>query len=243
MNTIRITFYLIFINMIYIYTLTDPQNKAIRYVGKTNNLKNRLKTHISEAEKVKTHKNNWIKSLTINNLKPIIEILDIVYENDNWEIIEKYWISQFKTWGFDLVNNSEGGENPPILKSHSEETKQKLSLIKTEFFKNNKHHRKGILHTKEHILKILETKKKNPLTYTDEIKKNMSDSHLTKSNVQCGQYTLNGDLIKIWDRVIDAAHYYNTNHIIAVCQNKRKTAKGFIWSFDTNKCEQNKIKN
>lgn len=227
--------------MIYIYTLTDPRNNDIRYIGKTNNLKNRLKTHICEAKKGNTHKNNWIKSLTTNNIKPIIEILDII-DGDDWGIAEKYWISQFKTWGFNLVNNSEGGENPPILKSHSEKTKQKLSLIKTEYFKNNKHHRKGVSHTKEHILKILETKKNNPLVYTDEIKKNMSDSHLISSNVPCGQYTLNGELIKVWDRVIDASHYYKTNHIIAVCQNKRKTTKGFIWSFDTVKCESDKIK-
>lgn len=228
--------------MIYIYTLTDPQTKTIRYIGKTNNLKNRLKTHICEAKKGKTHKNNWINLLTTNNLKPIIEILDIVNETDNWEIVEKYWISQFKTWGFDLVNSSEGGENPPILKSHSEETKQKLSLIKKEYFKTNSHHRKGISHTKEHILKILETKKQNPFIYTDEVRKKFSDSHLIYSNVPCGQYNLNGELIKIWDRIIDATHYYNTKHIIAVCQNKRKTTKGFIWSFNIDQCESDKIK-
>jgi len=228
--------------MIYIYTLTDPNTNMVRYVGKTNNLNNRLKSHICTAKKYNSHKNNWIKKLLIMNLKPIIDIIDIIDDESYWEPVEQYWISQFKTWGFNLVNVSDGGENPPILKSHSEETKQKLSLIKKEYFTLNPHHRKGIKHTKEHIDKILKTKKNNPMVYNYEVKKNMSDAHLVYSNSPCAQYTLNGELVKIWDRVIDAIHYYNTTRILKVCQNKGLSSKDFIWSFNLIECELYKIK-
>ena len=54
-------------------------------------------------EKSPTKKNNWIKKLRKNNLKPIADILDVVEdcESNFWEI---YWISQFRTWGFKLKN-------------------------------------------------------------------------------------------------------------------------------------------
>lgn len=42
-------------------------------------------------------------------LKPIIEIIDEVPVSE-WEFWEIYWISQFKTWGFDLTNGTEGGD-------------------------------------------------------------------------------------------------------------------------------------
>ena len=64
--------------MIYIYTLSDPRTNIIRYVGKTNNIKNRLKSHICQSKKSRTHKDNWVNSLLKLNLKPIIEILDVV---------------------------------------------------------------------------------------------------------------------------------------------------------------------
>ena len=74
---------------IIIYTLIDPRDNQVRYVGKTNN----------------------IKRLIRNDYKPIIEILDEVDEAE-WEFWEKYWICQFKAWGFDLVNATDGGITP-----------------------------------------------------------------------------------------------------------------------------------
>jgi hypothetical protein len=92
----------------YIYTLTDPIDNLVKYIGRTKNIKQRYYTHTKNS-KDNTPKNNWIKSLKNNELKPIIEILD---EGDETNIddLEIYWISQFKTWGFDLKNWTSGGE-------------------------------------------------------------------------------------------------------------------------------------
>ncbi|OHC00341.1 MAG: hypothetical protein A2Z57_04420 [Planctomycetes bacterium RIFCSPHIGHO2_12_39_6] len=70
----------------YIYTLSDPRNNQVRYVGKTNNLRTRFINHLRED--YKGRKPNWIKSLKNKGLLPIIEAVDFVPEND-WKLGEK----------------------------------------------------------------------------------------------------------------------------------------------------------
>jgi DNA-binding CsgD family transcriptional regulator len=95
---------------VIIYTLSDPFTKNVRYIGKTNCIKKRLNSHICKSNLLKnTHKNNWIKNLLSVNSKPIIEIIDEVSINE-WEFWEKYWIAQFKAWGFKLTNLTDGGD-------------------------------------------------------------------------------------------------------------------------------------
>jgi predicted GIY-YIG superfamily endonuclease len=94
------------INHVYIYSLSNPISNEIKYVGKAKNIEKRLREHL--YEKANNKKNNWIKSLKKMNLIPKIEIIDIVDECE-WQFWEKYWISQFKTWGFELKNSNEGG--------------------------------------------------------------------------------------------------------------------------------------
>ncbi len=92
-----------------IYTLTDPITKKIRYVGKANNIKERYRAHLNKAIKCSLHKKNWIESLKRKGVKPIMEVIDIVSIED-WFFWETYWISQIKTWGFNLINQTEGGD-------------------------------------------------------------------------------------------------------------------------------------
>lgn len=92
----------------YIYTLSDPRTKEVRYVGKTVNPKQRRHNHSNIARDKGTHKRNWINQLKQNNLRPIFEIIDEVEEN--WKFWEKYWIQQFKAWGFSLTNATLGGD-------------------------------------------------------------------------------------------------------------------------------------
>lgn len=93
-----------------IYTLSDPDSGMIRYVGKTiMSLNRRLSNHLSlQSLKDKNHKNYWIKKLIKEDKKPIIELLERV-ELVNWEESEIYWISQIKSWGFNLTNSTNGG--------------------------------------------------------------------------------------------------------------------------------------
>ena len=109
----------------YIYTLSD--NSGIRYVGKSNNPEGRLRKHLKECKMKRTHKEKWIFSLKESGKIPILEVLDEI-DHSEWSFYESYWISQLKSWGFNLLNGTSGGEGSDGFrgKSHSEETKEKL---------------------------------------------------------------------------------------------------------------------
>jgi hypothetical protein len=113
---------------IYIYTLSD--SSGVRYVGQTKKLKNRFYRHIFDGKNFggKNKRCSWIKSLLNKNEKPIMEIIDEV-DVDEWIFWERYWISQFKTWGFNLVNDTDGGEGQ-YGRIFSNETRIKISLSK-----------------------------------------------------------------------------------------------------------------
>lgn len=98
-------------NAVKIYTLSNPLTNEVKYVGKTElSLEKRLYYHIWDLKRSKNmHKINWFNFLSKENLKPHIELIDEV-PYDEWKFWEQFWISQFKAWGFKLINLTEGGE-------------------------------------------------------------------------------------------------------------------------------------
>lgn len=109
-------------NTVFIYALCEPDTGEVRYVGKAKDPKKRLSTHL--AGKSQCHRTNWISSLRAKGLKPSLEILDEVSEND-WQQWEVAWIEFFKDQGFNLVNTTLGGEG---LHNPSEEVRSKMSV-------------------------------------------------------------------------------------------------------------------
>lgn len=116
-----------------IYILRCPITNEIRYVGKTTlSLQKRLAIHIWEAKrfKNKTHKVYWIRSLLKIDLFPNIELVEEI----SWKFSgdrEIFWISYFKSKGFNLVNHSLGGEGTLGVKA-SKKTRKKLSKSLTK---------------------------------------------------------------------------------------------------------------
>lgn len=155
--------------------LVDPITNEPKYIGKTYNLKKRLNIHIQKSKNKigKLNKNqSWIRSLLFNNLKPKIESLDIVPETE-WKFWEKYYITLFKSWGFNLKNGTNGGDgwekgNIPWNKGKtlSEEIKKKLSNLKMGKLNN----RYGI----KQSLETIEKRKKTNSTKKEEISKKIS---------------------------------------------------------------------
>lgn len=97
--------------MNYIYTLTDPKTNDIRYIGKTNNLNRRYKRHICRYTLINenTLKSKWILSLLEDGSSPLMDVIDDGNDEDI-DDLEVFWISQFKYWGFDLTNMTDGGD-------------------------------------------------------------------------------------------------------------------------------------
>ena len=204
-----------------IYILIDPETQQIRYVGKANNISQRYKAHLNRARKHQIHKLNWINSLKKKGLKPIIEVIDIVPIED-WIFWETYWISQFKTWGFNLINYTQGGDGatfanetsfkkghiswnsgtkkPKILKGNRGKTE---NSIKNQFKKGEVAWNKGVTGYK--------TSKRKPVL----------------------QYDLEGNFIKEFESCGEAALELNciTENIRRACTGLSKTAKNFKWKY------------
>ncbi len=65
--------------------------------------------------------------------------------------------------------------------------------------------------------------------HTEETKKKISDSAYKKTVYQ---YSLDGKLVKVWSSACEAGRNgYSSQHISSCCNNKRKSHKGYRWSY------------
>lgn len=93
---------------VFIYCLKDPTTGDVRYIGQTNNLKKRLRRHLSDSVESKTHLGNWLRSLGAQ--KPLMVVLHEVSEKETWAEEERRYISCARALGLALVNATDGGE-------------------------------------------------------------------------------------------------------------------------------------
>ncbi len=221
-----------------IYALENNNN--IIYVGKSSNPYHRLYSH------KKTYGDN-------------IELI-IIDEVEDWKFWEKYWIEQFKQWGFNLKNKNKGGGGPDkgrkirskddiwkskLSNSHkgkklSDETKNKMSVKAKGKHKSLEHIsriKKGQNNmSKEDKLKwgsnISKSKTGSKYNLSEETKKKLS---LIRSKPVI-QYNKSGDFIKIWENSKKASIELNINigSIWNCCTGRSKTAGNSIFKYKQN---------
>ncbi len=255
-----------FMEKIIIYTLSDKL--GVRFVGKTKNLKNRLYKHIFNAKQNggENKRCSWIKSLLNKNELPIIDVIDEV-DITEWSFWEQFWISQFKTWGFKLVNSTNGGEGT-YGRIVSDKTKEKMSLTKKgktpknyELFRQSSIIDKVLQfdlsgkYIKEwesvgeaervlsinNIEQVVKRKRNSAGSYIWRYKKDgltikelniIKLKHEKQLKKSVSQWSINGELIKIWDSVNEVKKQYP--HINAVLGGRRRTAGGYKWFYHDN---------
>lgn len=216
---------------IKIYTLSSTRNpNIIRYVGKSKQkLSRRLSQHLCAAKKAKetnyklNYNYNWINKELSEGYEIIIEELDSVnfQENESWEWLEQYWISQMKIWGFNITNLTDGGDgnkNQHFSKETIQKRAEKL---------------RGIPRDLETRRKISESHKGKILS--EETKNKVSNSIKELQGRKILQYDLDGNKIKEWDCIVDAAKQLNIDkaNIGHCCSHKENhnSAGGFIWRY------------
>ena len=216
---------------IKIYTLSstrDPNN--IRYVGKSKQkLSRRLSQHLCAAKKARennyklNYNYNWINKELSEGYEIIIEELDSAnfQENESWEWLEQYWISQIKTWGFNITNLTDGGDGNKN-QHFSKETIQKRA-DKLRGVPRDLETRKKI--SKSHTGKIL----------SKETKNKVSNSIKELQGRKIIQYDLEGIKLKEWNCIVDAARELKIDkaNIGHCCSHKKNhnSAGGFIWRY------------
>lgn len=213
----------------YFYTLSSTRDlNDIRYVGKTiKPLQYRLKQHLLKARKAlesnytHNHEYNWINKELKEGFEIKIEYLDECSDDVSWQIIETYWISQFKIWGFKLTNISEGGEGLPGIKQDKNWVEKRISkqvgVPRSEI-------------CKKHISESLIGKK-----HTEEHNLNVKNSIIKLQGRAINQYDLEGNFIKTWEYIKQASQALkiDESNIGACCKHKpnHSTAGGFIWRY------------
>jgi hypothetical protein len=192
---------------VYIYALIDPRNDHVRYIGKANNPEDRYKDHYNSARDKNTHKRNWINNVRKDGLRPELLILDEV-SIDNWRYWECFYISLYKTYGFNLVNYTNGGDGLTLSNSGT-------------WKKGNIPHNKGIPCREETKQKI-----KDKLIGTSNV----------ASYKPIVQYDLQYNEIKrykcVKDAIDESKGLFSASKISNCCKGIRKHHRGFIWKYD-----------
>lgn len=237
-----------------IYVLIDPRTNLVRYVGKANDVNKRYYKHYQACE-VNTHKSNWIKLLKKEKLRPIVETIDIV-PIDNWCFWEKFWISQMKTWGFDLLNYTIGGDGctfgnkTSFKKGHTLNKGRKLSDAAKEKVREANLGKKASSSTKEKM--SIKRKGKIPAnvsSFTNGGKKTRFEKGCKvwndgKTGYRLGgkkkaksviQLSLSDVFICEFINAKDASELTNISEkaIRKCCYGKSHTSGGFKWKYKT----------
>jgi hypothetical protein len=205
--------------MVIIYTLEHPLTGEIRYVGKTSrSIKARYYQHICVSSD-SSYRANWIKSLNKVNLKPIIKELDVCESDGN--DLERYWISQFKAWGFRLVNLTDGGEGVSGYKRDAEFSARMSNVHKGKEVSDI---------TRDKIRESILGSKLSDLT-----KLRISEACKGKGNKPVFQYCKkSGRLIAEHINARDASRVTGIikTAITNCCNGRAKTSGGYYWSYN-----------
>ena len=75
-------------------------------------------------EKSNCHRSHWIQQMRSLGLKPEMHILEEIEEDAEWESVERQWIAYGKSQGWNLTNNTDGGDGVTGL---PEETRKRMA--------------------------------------------------------------------------------------------------------------------
>lgn len=181
-------------------------------MGKTiQSLEKRLAEHVCNYRltRIKSYKNSWIRSLKDKGLSPKIQLIQVVTKD--WEFWESYWISQFRAWGFNLTNMTQGGEGclggrGALGYSHTESAKKSIGL-------------------------------KNSGPKSKEWINNAAEAMRKKRAVPIIQLTKKGKFLRRWKSICYAADFLGDptgskrKNIHACLNGKRPSAYGFNWKY------------
>jgi hypothetical protein len=111
-----------------IYGLKDPRTGDIRYIGKANDPKARMKTHIRESQRLSRPVNNWISKLIIDGMLPDMVVIQETTE-ETWEDDERRIITLYRSSGR-LLNLADGGVGPKMTTEQRANNGRKVAAIR-----------------------------------------------------------------------------------------------------------------
>jgi hypothetical protein len=207
-----------------IYLITNCFNKPNSvYIGKERSHK--------QDKRINQHKRTYGNDITFSYIDYVNS-----WESKDWKSLEQYWISQFKCWGFEVLNKNPGGGGAVVI---SEESKLRISIankgrsINKGVPKSQSHKDKiGLAHKNKTILQSTRDKTSNSLKgrkQTEQEKLNRAKT-LYKPILQ---YDLAGNFIKEWESITKASQELNINldSISACVTGKHKSTRKYKFQY------------
>ena len=100
--------------MITIYRLIDPRTNAVRYVGRTKNMRWRRLNYLAQRQRRTARLNRWLDELRSKSLTPVFEIIEET-SLDKAAHTEVRWIQFYLNQGCDLLNTITAPTAQPTL--------------------------------------------------------------------------------------------------------------------------------
>jgi hypothetical protein len=112
----------------YIYSLSDPRDQSVRYVGRTTDVKMRYIAHLRASGN--PEKDEWTQELLALQMKPLMTVLETLKHGCgiNSGEREAHWIRHFQDAGAELYNRTHRKEKRHPIIFATEET-QSHSLL------------------------------------------------------------------------------------------------------------------
>lgn len=158
---------------IVIYGIQVKDTKEIVYIGKSNDLKERIRAHLRDARGKSTLPvHNWMRKHDMTSWEFII--LDETTK-ENWQNDERAWIAYYRSINQAKLNLDDGGagRSPYIM---SDATKQKLSQINM----GKQSPQRGAKLPNERKAKVSQSLKE--LWQDPDYRRRMSEAHKGKSS-------------------------------------------------------------
>ena len=201
-----------------VYKHTCPNGKA--YIGITKNVEQRWNLgHGYDTQLF----GRAVKKYGWNNIEHEILFDGLAKEEaekKEIELIDEYHLTDRK-YGYNIMLGGQSGTSGIDI---SEETRKKMSENAKQLWKKEPIRNKLLLHLAE--ISKNNIGRKMPESAIEATRKALS--------IKVDQYDLNGNLVKTFDSLIDAAKSVGkgTNSaIVGCCKGRRKTYSGFIWKY------------
>lgn len=218
-----------------IYAIRNTETNT-RYIGQTSQLYNRIRQHEYCLDR-NIHDNYKLQEAW-NVYGADKFVVDIIEEclPEVFNERETYWLHHFQPNIYNL-----GSTNMPG--TVSEEIKQKIRdhalrgddnpARRPEVRQLISAKHKGKVIPQEMRERISQKLKGRKVNFSESHIQALRDSSPNKRNVI--QLTLDGDLVRVWSCMSDAARYFGSTNIVpnivACCQGKQKSCKGYKWMY------------
>ena len=252
-----------------IYLIINLANNKF-YVGSAKNLWQRKLTHYRDLRNNK-HKNTYLQNSynKYGSERFIVILLEKVESKEDLIKREQHWIDTLDACNKDIAYNICPTAESTLGRSHSEETKSKMSKSMTGIKRTAKGKKNMSISKSKPIIqctidgryiqewesanyasKILDLEQapiskccsyKNQYAYdclwffkSEYEQKNFDiNRFIPKIGKKINQFTLDGELIKIWNNYKDIREIpmFRTTYVLGCCEGIYKTHKGFKWEF------------